>query len=359
MFIWIIRNCHNGSVSEITNKAVNSNYSHVLIKVANGIYSYNYDWEKQIDLVPPLVAALKSAGIQAWGWHYLFGDQPVEEAQKAISRIRQLGLDGYVLNAEGHYKGKYNAATTFMNQLTASITNIPIGLSSYRYPSYHPQLPWDEFLKKCDLNMPQVYWMFAHNPGAQLKQSITEFQNLKYTPPIFPTGAAFTEYGWTPTISEINEFMQKAKDLKLPGINFWEWSNLHNYLPAEYYRTIRDFQWDSGPTPPKDIAELFIAALNAHSTDQIQALYRDDAVHITSERTVQGKVAIKTWFSSLFNEILPGSTFALAGFSGTGNTRQISWTASSSAGAVQNGSDTLGLIDGKIAYHFSEFTVSK
>ncbi|NQS91564.1 MAG: nuclear transport factor 2 family protein [Chloroflexi bacterium] len=359
MFIWRIQTCHNGSVSEITNKAVNSNYSHVLIKIANGIYSYNYDWEKQIDLVPPLVAALKSAGIQTWGWHYLFGDQPVGEAQKAISRIKQLGVDGYVLNAEGYYRGKYSAATTFMNQLTASITNIPIALSSYRYPSYHPTFPWDEFLKKCDLNMPQVYWMFANNPGAQLKQSITEFQNLKYTPPIFPTGAAFTEHGWTPKIAEIKEFMQKAKDLKLAGINFWEWGNLHNYLPAEYYRTIRDYQWDSGPAPPKDIAELLIDALNAHSTDQIQALYRDDAVHITSERTVQGKDAIKTWFSSLFNDILPGSSFSLAGFSGTGNTRQISWTASSSAGAVQDGSDTIGLIDGKIAYHFSEFTVSK
>ena len=60
MFIWIIKNCHNGSVSEITRTAVEANYSHVLIKIANGIYSYNYDWEKNIDLVPPLVEALKS-----------------------------------------------------------------------------------------------------------------------------------------------------------------------------------------------------------------------------------------------------------------------------------------------------------
>ncbi len=359
MFIWQIQKCHEGSVSEITRKAVNSNYSHVLIKVANGIYSYNYDWEKSIDLVPPLSAALKSEGIQVWGWHYLFGDQPGLEAQKAISRTRQLGLDGYVLDAEGHYKGKFNSATIFMDQLTASIKDIPIALSSYRYPSLHPQLPWNEFLKKCDLNMPQVYWMFANNPGAQLKMCIAEFKNMKYTPPIFPTGASFTEFGWTPTISEIKEFMRKAKELNLPGFNFWEWGNLHNYLPAEYYRTIRDFAWDDGPTPPKDIAEEIIDALNAHSTDQLLALYRDDAVHITSERTVQGKEAIKSWFSTMFSQLLPNATFTLAGFSGTGNTRQINWTASSTTGNVQNGSDTIGLIDGKIAYHFSEFTVNK
>jgi len=359
MFIWKIQLCHNGNISEIVRRAVRSNYSHVLIKIANGIYSYNYDWEKKIDLVPPLVSALKNEGIQAWGWHYLFGDQPWEEAAKAISRIQELGVDGYVIDAEGHYKGKYNSANTFMNQLTGSIKDIPIGLSSYRYPSYHPTLPWNEFLKKCDLNMPQVYWMFSHNPGAQLKQSIADFMNLQYTPPIFPTGAAFTEYGWTPTLSEVREFMQKARELNLPGFNFWEWGNMHTYLPAEFYRTIRDFEWDSGPAPPKDIAELYIAALNSHDANQVQSLYREDAVHITSERTVQGEDAIKSWFTSLFTEILPDCNFNLAGFSGTGNTRQVSWTANSSAGDVQNGSDTLGLIDGKIAYHFSEFSLSK
>ena len=201
--------------------------------------------------------------------------------------------------------------------------------------------------------------MFANNPGAQLKMSVAEFKNMKYTPPIFPTGAAFSEFGWRPTLSEVKDFMRKAKELNLSGFNFWEWGNLHNYLPAEYYRLIRDFAWDDGPTPPKDIAEEIIEALNAHSTDQLQALYREDAVHITSERTVQGKEAIKSWFSTMFTQLLPNATFTLAGFSGTGNTRQINWTASSAIGNVQNGSDTIGLIDGKIAYHFSEFTVSK
>ena len=125
MFIWKIQECHNGSISEITRRAVRANYSHVLIKIANGIYSYNYDWEKKIDLVPPLVAALKEEGIQVWGWHYIYGGQPWEEASKAISRIRELGVEGYVLNAEGYYKGKYIAATTFMDQLTAAITGNP------------------------------------------------------------------------------------------------------------------------------------------------------------------------------------------------------------------------------------------
>ena len=358
IFVWRIQDCFYGSVSEITKKAVNSNFSHVLIKVANGIYSYNFDWEKKIDLVPPLVQALKSKGIQAWGWHYLFGDQPIQEAQKAISRIRQLGVDGYVLDAEGHYKGKYSAAKTFMNQLRAEITDIPVGLSSYRYPSIHPQLPWNEFLKKCDLNMPQVYWMNNHNPGAQLKKSVAEFRNLTYTPPVFPTGAAFTEWGWTPKPHEVKEFMDTAKSMKLSGCNFWEMASMHNDCPAEIYRTIRDYQWDKDPQEPDDIADLYVQALNSHQGEQIIELYGDQAVHITSERTVQGKDLIKSWYTTLFNELLPNATYNLAGYTGSGNIRHINWTANSSSGNVKDGSDTIGLINDKIGYHFSEFSVT-
>ncbi len=358
MFIWRIQDCNNGSISEITQKAVNANYSHILIKIANGIYSYNFDWDKKIDLVPPLVQSLKSKGIQVWGWHYLFGDQPGQEAQKAISRIRQLGVDGYVIDAEGHYKGKYNSAKIFMNQLRAEINDIPVALSSYRYPSYHPTLPWNEFLKKCDLNMPQVYWMQSHNPGAQLKMCVSQFQNLTYKPPIFPTGAAFTEWGWTPKPLEVKEFMDTAKSMKMSGVNFWEWKSLYHDLPAEIERLIRDYDWGKKPQPPEDIAELYIQALNSHQADQLITLYRDQAVHITSERTVQGFNPIRSWYTAMFNELLPNATFNLAGFTGTGNIRHINWTASSSSGNVQNGSDTIGLIDNKIAYHFTEFSVS-
>ena len=66
-------------------------------------------------------------------------------------------MDGFVLDREGHYTGKYYSAKTFMDLLRKEITKTPIALSSYRYPNYHPQLPWDEFLSQCDLNMPQVY----------------------------------------------------------------------------------------------------------------------------------------------------------------------------------------------------------
>jgi len=66
-YVWKIERCENGNVEEIAGKAVVANFGHVLIKIADGPYTYNYDWEKRIDLIPPLAKALHEFGIEVWG----------------------------------------------------------------------------------------------------------------------------------------------------------------------------------------------------------------------------------------------------------------------------------------------------
>ena len=184
-----------------------------------------------------------------------------------------------------------------------------------------------------------------------------EFRNLEYTPPIFPTGAAFTEWGWSPTAAEIEAFLEKAQELNLNGVNFWEWGNCINHLPREIWQTIKNYSWDAAPDPPEDISQAYIQALNTQDPARVMELYQDKAVHITSQRTVQGKKALTNWYADFFNEKLPGAEFTLTSYSGSGSIRHLTWTASSNNGSVPNGSDTMGLINGKISYHFSEFDI--
>lgn len=358
-FIWKIKNCENGDANKIAVKAQEAGLTHVLVKVANGIYSYNYDWDNNIDLVPPLVHALRGVGIAVWGWHYVYGDNPVGEARKAIQRVTELGLDGYVIDAEGHYKdpSKKSAARTFMNALKTSIPDTPLALSSYRFPSYHPQLPWDEFLSKVDYNMPQVYWMFSHNPGEQLNYCIREYANMNYNPPIIPTGAAFREHGWEPTADEVLEFLETARGLHLSAANFWEWSSARIDLPKEVWQTIQDFDWEAGHIPPSDITGKYIAALNTNDPAKVVDLYTQNAVHVSTARTIQGHALIRAWYTTFLKSMLPNATFILTGYSGTGSSRHFTWNATSDRGKVTNGNDTFGLVDGKIAYHFTFFTV--
>jgi hypothetical protein len=306
-----------------------------------------------------LAQALKSNGIQPWGWHYVYGKNPVGEASIAIQRIQQLNLDGYVVDAESEYKeqGKKSAAVAFMNHLRQSLPDFPIALSSFRYPSYHPTLPWREFLEKCDFVMPQVYWMQAHNAGGQLIASVKQFQAMTPHRPVIPTGAAFREHGWQPSASEILDFMQVAKSLNLSAVNFWEWSDARSEKLPGIWDTIAAFPW-SGIDVPKDICEKFVIALNSHDPERVLELYAPTAVHVTSTRTVAGFDALRSWYGALLNQLLPNGTFTLTGFSGSGTNRFFTWTATSSLGKVQDGNDTFGLADDKIAYHYSFFTIN-
>jgi hypothetical protein len=87
-------------------------------------------------------------------------------------------------------------------------------------------------------------------------------------------------------------------------------------------------------------------------------LYDSNGVHITAAQTVQGTDAIRNWYTTFLTQTLPNATFTLTGVSGSGNSRHFTWQANSSVGKVLNGNDTIGLINGKIGYHYKFFTVS-
>ena len=118
MFIWQIPDCEGGNVNAIVQTAKQAGLSHLNIKIANGIYTFNVSRTNQ-DYAAPLVQALHANGMQAWGWHYVYGSDPVGEAKIAIRRIRELGLDGYAIDAEGEYKqsGRDAAARRFMSRV--------------------------------------------------------------------------------------------------------------------------------------------------------------------------------------------------------------------------------------------------
>ncbi len=359
-FIWRIANTENGDINATANMARAANFSHVLIKIADGVGAYNFDFDRGLDLVPPLAQALKARGIQVWGWHYVYGEDPLGEANRAIQRIQQTGVDGYVIDAEGEYKqpGKAAAARSFMTRLRSALPNLQVALSSYRYPSLHPQLPWREFLNGCDLNMPQVYWLQSHNPADQLRRCVAEFQAMSPFRQIIPTGAAFVEYGWRPSPEEVTDFLRTTQELNLSGANFWEWANCRRNLP-EVWSSIHDYPWPGGPGAPQDISQQYINALNTRDPERVLALYNPTAVHVNSARTIQGVGPLRAWYTSLFNQVLPEATFTHTGFSGSGSSRHFTWTAASRSGQVSNGSDTFGLINGKIAYHYTFFSVSR
>ena len=359
-FIWQILNCDYGNPFAIASAARSANLSHVIIKVADRSSDYNLDMQTGQDLVPDVVEALHDLGIEAWGWQYIYGSNPMSEANRAIHRVKELGLDGFVVNAEKEYKepGKDKAAKVYMQTLRRGIPNTPVALSTYRYPSYHPQFPYDEFLEYSDYNMPQVYWLRSHNPDYQLTKSVREFESRKFVRPIMPTGAAFGEHGWKPSLEEIHKFMKTAVSLGLPGVNFWSWDYARKYEPR-YWKEVAKYDWEdqAEPVPVTDIVDRYINALNDGDPIQLSELYTPKGVHINASRTIQGKEQMLGWYYSLLNDLLPQATFEITNRSETETTRNFSWKADSANGKVLNGNDTFGLKDGLIAYHYTFFSI--
>lgn len=268
MYLYKIKNAENGDPEQIAQVAYDSGFTHVLIKILDGVWSYNMRpvnsgsqtlWVD--DIVKPVVDALHAKNIQAWGWQYVYLSNPVGEADAAIRRVTKLALDGFVVDGEVECKNKPLQAVNYSRRLRGlSATgqpngdpiSVPVALSSYRYPDLHPEFPWRQFLECADLLMPQVYWQGATNAGAQLERSLSQYKKFMTEKPYLyylPTGSAYTERGWTTKPAELTDFMKTAEDLGLPGVNFWEWN--HARTIAGLWDVIANYHYNGiNPPPP-------------------------------------------------------------------------------------------------------------
>jgi hypothetical protein len=360
-FIWKVKSCENGNASAIASTALAAGLTHVLIKIADGPNPFNIDSSRNTDLLPPVVEALHANGIQVLGWHYIYGYNPTGEAQIAAQRVSGLGLDGYVIDAEKEFKlpGRAAVARTFMAELRRRLPDTLVAFSSFRFPTFHPQVPWKEFLQHCDFNMPQVYWEQAHNPAAQLRRCVDEFANLPVVRPMIPTGCAYGVGSWAPKPMEMTEFLNTARELKLQAANLYSWdysrANLKNC-----WETAAAFKWNEAGSPPpvvKDTPELLVDALNGQNLDGILALYHPQAVHISRGRTIQGANGIKEWYQNFQNQDLPQAAFLLKQTQANGISRHFTWEAKNTSHEIDNGQDTIGLLNGKILYHYTSFNI--
>jgi len=361
-FMWQVPKCDGGDPARIAARCRSAGLSHVMFKIADGAnWAYNYDPTRRIEYIPPVAAALHGVGIKVWGWHYVRGDDPVGEARLAIQRMRTLNLDGYIVDAEREYKepGKKVAAQRFMQELRAGLPNTPVGLSTYRYPQVHYSLPYSQFLERCDFAMPQVYFEFAHDVEQQLERSVAQYQALQPARPIVVTGPTYNHNAWRPSAEEVLRFLQRARQMGLAAVNFWAYDFATRSTMIDLWDAVAGYDWPvEGQVA--DMPERLVGRLNEKDPKLVAGLYLENAAHVTGERTVIGREAVRQWYEDLLKKTLPNGTFQITGKSGSGSTRQFTWTAHSDRGSVVDGSDTLGLgPDGnRILYHYTSFSLS-
>jgi len=398
-FTYLLPQCENGDPAAILATAQAAGLSHVLVKVADGPRPFGIDSDGN-DFTARVVYKLRSAGIAVWGWHYVYGNNPTGEAKVAVLRARALGLDGYVVDAEIEYKqpGKDTAARQFMSTLRSAL-DLPLILSSYRFPEYHPEFPWSAFLEFCDYHMPQVYWEQVHNAGGQLRESKRQCDALPHARLYLATGAAYgTPDGWNAAPADVTDFLNTAKSLGIPAVNFFSWDYCRANLKATW-KAVADFAWSvppqtvpgpetppaepqqpptdgttpgtgtpetpggttpqpepppvtpvppPQPVPPDAFTASFLAALNSLQPGQVAGLFDTDAVAVRNGQLLRGAVSIQSDFAALFASLPAGVKFTLKNFVAGEDVRYLAFLAGARAGqaslVLQNGKISLGYV---------------
>ncbi|MFM8883639.1 MAG: peptidoglycan-binding domain-containing protein [Solirubrobacterales bacterium] len=214
MWIWQLPKTEGGSLDRVIAKAKANRIGAVYVKSADA----GNRWSQ---FTPAAVARLKAAGLRVCGWQFVYGNKPVAEAA-AGAAARTAGAECLIIDAEGAYEGKYNAAASYMKELRRRVGNsYPLGFTSFPYVSFHTGLPYSVFLgsRGAQVNMPQVYW---RDIGTTVTTAMTRTwrENRIYGRPIVPIGQTYQ----SAPVSDIARFRAFARAWDAPGYSWWEWS---------------------------------------------------------------------------------------------------------------------------------------
>ena len=232
----------------------------IAVKIANGISSSN---RRELasgamvdDILMPFVQSARQVGIRVLGWQYVYMFDPEVEAERAAERVEKFELDGFIIDAEHQCYGKHVQAAMYSHKLRQLMPDIPIGLSTYRFPEGHPRLPYKEFLAVCDFNAPQVYWNKG-KASIELVNSHRQYEKIKSLP-FIPAGRSYYGEGFPkPTPAETTEFLATAQDIGCPAAFFWSADRLwHRTQPLpEIVNAIGAYKWAVDEPPPPDEPE--------------------------------------------------------------------------------------------------------
>ena len=214
MWIWYVNKSDGGSVASIVAQAHAADVTTLFVKSSDG--STNY-WSQ---FSPQLVAELHANGLKVCAWQFVYGTNPVGEAELGAQAVAN-GAECLVIDAEGEYEGRYAAAQAYIDDLRAKIgPTYPLGLASFPYVWDHPTFPYSVFLgpNGAQFNAPQMYW---HDIGQSVDTvyANTYIANRVYGRPIFPLGQT---YGGV-SGEELLRFREEAVDYGAPGVSFWDW----------------------------------------------------------------------------------------------------------------------------------------
>jgi hypothetical protein len=213
MWIWVLSSSNGGSLSSIVARAHRNGIRLLMIKSGDGSGTWS-------QFTPALVSTLHANGIHVCAWQYVYGSEPVAEAQVGAAAVSD-GADCLLIDAEAEYEGKYVAAQTYIKTLRQLIgASFPVALAGFPYIDYHPAFPYSVFLGPggAQYNVPQMYW-FDIGTTVDDVYSHTYSYNRLYQRPLSPLGQIYN----APPAADIRRFRQLSRSYGATGVSWWDW----------------------------------------------------------------------------------------------------------------------------------------
>jgi Putative peptidoglycan binding domain len=213
MWIWYISKSEGGSLPRIIAKAQRYDIGTLYVKSgdAGGVWS---------QFTTSMVETFHQAGIDVCAWQFVYGDRPVAEAKVGAISVKR-GADCLVIDAEGHYEGKYASADRYIRALRARIgDDYPLSLAGFPYVDYHPSFPYSVFFGPggATYNQPQMYWKTIETSVRAVFEHTFLFNRL-WGVPIYPLGQTYGGAGR----KSIQRFRRFAVSYENLAPSWWDW----------------------------------------------------------------------------------------------------------------------------------------
>jgi Putative peptidoglycan binding domain len=213
MWIWELPSSNGGNVASIHATARQYKIQTLIIKAGDGSGAWS-------QFNAQTVAALRARGLRVCAWQYVYGVNPLAEAQVGAEAVHN-GADCLLIDAESEYEGRYVQAQTYITELRKLIgPNYPVALASFPYIDFHPAFPYSVFLGSggAQYNVPQMYWKDIGTTVDNVYSHTYAFNRI-YGRPISPLGQVYN----TPPDHQVVRFRQLSRAYGASGVSWWNW----------------------------------------------------------------------------------------------------------------------------------------
>lgn len=234
--VWVYQfsGAEHGDPVKIAKKAKHVGLDGILVKTNDGGKWYRGTPKKSFK---KLLKECHKLGVRVYAWGYVYGNKPKVEAQRAIEAMK-MGADGYVFNAESHFRNKPHSAKilagTVRNYVAKYAPKKVLGYSTFCRINKQGGIPYEIFDRYCNVAMPQLYWVefrgWNEDNAAYRMMAIWNvcFNKWGRCPkPIAPTLHAYRATGNTALVPP-EELKEIAKSLScyVAGVNYYVWEKM-------------------------------------------------------------------------------------------------------------------------------------